>query len=169
MFGGGQAELLGWFVRNQIADAVEALSTENFTNWIMERNVRRPSGRKALDFYHDPLCHRPNFPAILYEIGFVPGDRVLEVGYGAGAFIKEGLKSGCTAACLDHRPEQVMEAASSNERSMHIGKLALMDGEASKLPFADVTFTCAVMQGSSLFCRTPSLRFLNRGDALPRA
>lgn len=59
LFGGGQAELLGWFVRNQIADAVEALSTENFTNWIMERNVRRPSGRKALDFYHDPLCHGP--------------------------------------------------------------------------------------------------------------
>lgn len=154
---GDAGESLGWLVRNIGATLVSALSSDNFTDWSMDRNARRPSGKKALSFYLDPLYHWPNFLAILDEIRLGPDDNVLEVGCGAGAFIREALKSGCRAACLDHSPEQIRAAAGLNADSHASGSLCLMEADAERLPLAGEAFTCAVMTGVFDFLGNPIL------------
>jgi SAM-dependent methyltransferase len=147
-------ELAGWF-----ASLVRAAGPEAYDDWFTDRVARRPSGAQAREVYADPLYHWPNFRAILHELALTADDRLLEVGCGGGAFLHEALKSGCTAAAIDHSPDMVRLATRQNAEAIEEGRLEIVEGDAASLPFAVETFTAAVMTGVLGFLPDPVAAF----------
>jgi SAM-dependent methyltransferase/uncharacterized protein YndB with AHSA1/START domain len=153
---GGRDEIASWFASEIAAPFLIATSPEALGDWITDRKARRPSGAESRMYYRDPLFHYPNFRVLLSELALTPHDHLLEVGCGGGAFLKEALKSGCTAAAIDHSPEMVQLACTENREAVDAGKLEVLEGTAQSLPFADAVFTCAVMTGVLGFLPDPT-------------
>jgi len=148
-------ELLGWFAGAIAAPLLRATGPSGLGDWITDRKARRPSGPQARQTYRDPLYHRPNFKAILNAIKLGPGDYLLEVGCGGGAFLEEALKSGCKAAAIDHSPDMVRLAGEVNREAIRAGRLEIREAKADALPYPDKIFTCAVMTGVFGFIYDP--------------
>lgn len=161
---GGSDELVGWFASAVAGPLLRATAPAGLGDWLTDRRARRPSGALARGVYRDPLYHYPNFYAILAELHLTPDDYLVEVGCGGGAFLAEALKSGRRAAAVDHSPEMVRLAQSVNHDSVAQGRLTILFANADSLPFADDTFTCAVMTGVFGFLPDPvaALRELRR-------
>lgn len=157
-------ELAGWFAHAVAAPLIASWSSSRLGDWITDRAARRPSGRKAKATYQDPLYHRPNFQALLGALDLTPKDRLLDVGCGGGAFLKEALKSGCRAAGIDHSADMVRAAVELNRDAVLSQRLEIHPSDASRLPFADGTFTCAVCTGVFGFLPNPEavLREIHR-------
>jgi SAM-dependent methyltransferase len=155
---------LGWFVSEVLAPLISATSPERVEDWRADREVRRPSGRASRARYAEPIYHKPNFAAILQGLSLRSEDRLLEVGCGGGSFLKEALTSGCGAAAIDHSADLLAVAARQNSRAIRAGRLHLVYGDATTLPFADGRFSCAVMTGVLGFLPEPeaALRELAR-------
>ncbi len=144
---GEKGELLGWFAGRVIARFLEASTPHSLGDWMTDRRARRPTGEDARRTYRNPTHHRPNFGAILNELSLSPNDQLLEIGCGGGAFLKDALKSGCSAKAIDHSFEMVRLAKRVNSGAIKDGRLDIRESEADSLPFGDSTFTCAVMTG----------------------
>lgn len=140
-------DMAEWFAGEVAAPLLVASAPARFGDWITDRRARRPSGRRARETYRDPVHHYPNFRAILQELDLQEGDRLLEVGCGGGAFLKEALKSGCRASAVDHSDAMVALAREQNADAVANGRLDVRQASADALPFEDATFTCAVMTG----------------------
>ena len=153
-------ELAGWFAGEVAAPLLSAMAPHRLGDWITDRRARRPSGEQSRAIYRDPLFHRPNFKAILAVLQLQPSDYLLEVGCGGGAFLFDALKSGCTAAAIDHSPDMVTVARQINREAIRRGRLDIREGDASSLPYADGTFTSAVTTGVFGFIENP-LRVLS--------
>ena len=153
-------ELLGeWFVSQAVAPLLRAAAPEAHGDWLTDRRARRPSGAEARQVYGDPLYHWPNFRAILAEVALTADDRLLEVGCGGGAFLREALQSGCHAAAIDHSPDMVQLAREQNADAIAEGRLEVMEGDAAALPFQDERFTAAVLTGVLGFLSDPVAAF----------
>ena len=124
-----------------------------------DRRARRPSGSQARSVYRDPLFHYPNFRVILAELALTREDYLLEVGCGGGALLKQALRCGCRAAAVDHSPDMVRLAQEINRDAVAEGRLQVRQSSADRLPFADGTFTCAVMTGVLGFLPEPLAAF----------
>lgn len=140
-------ELVGWFAQEVASTLLKSSSPRRLGDWITDRMARRPSGARSRATYRDPMFHRPNFGLLLEGLQLSAGDRLLEVGCGGGAFLKDALESGCSAAAVDHSPELLKVAAEQNEDAVASGRLTLLKSEADALPFPDRSFTAAVMTG----------------------
>jgi len=151
----GAGELAGWFAGEVAATILQAMAPTRFGDWITDRSARRPSGAQARATYRNPVYHMPNFLAILNMLQLKPNDYLLEVGCGGGAFLREALRSGCRAAAIDHSSEMVRLASDANRDAIAEGRLIIRNGEADRLPYADETFTCAVMTGVFGFLQDP--------------
>ncbi len=147
VLGGDQGEVLGWFASEVAASVLSSSGPARLGDWITDRKARRPSGAVSRGVYRDPVYHWPNFLAILDVLSLSPGDRLVEVGCGGGAFLKEALKSGCSASAVDHSPDMVRLASEVNGDSVARGALKLSVAEADSLPYDDGAFTKAVMTG----------------------
>jgi len=145
VLGSEEAELLGWFADRMVAHLLSSSTPSRLGDWITDRKARRPTGSAARVAYRNPTHHRPNFKAILEKLRLSENDRLLEIGCGGGAFLKDALKSGCRAAAVDHSPEMVRLAKRVNAAAVREGHLDVRESEADSLPFEDSTFTCAVM------------------------
>lgn len=142
------SELLpAWFLSQAVAPLLRVVAPEAYGDWVTERRARRPSGAEARAVYADPTYHYPNFRAILAELSLAADDRLLEVGCGGGAFLRQALQSGCRAAAVDHSPDMVRLAREQNAEAVAAGRLEVVEGDAAALPFEDETFTAAVMTG----------------------
>ncbi|MDE3231320.1 MAG: methyltransferase domain-containing protein, partial [Chloroflexota bacterium] len=142
---GDPAELVGWFASETAAPFLSNAAPAALGDWLIDRSGRRPSGAQARGFYRDPLYHKPNFRVILAELDLTPSDYLLEVGCGGGALLKELLKSGCRAAAIDHSRDMVQLASEENRDAIAEGRLTIQQAEATNLPFAEATFTHAIM------------------------
>jgi SAM-dependent methyltransferase len=151
----GPGDLPAWFAGELAAPLVLASSTDRFADWVTDRSARRPSGTTSAKVYRDPIYHRPNFRAILEALRLTPADRLVEVGCGGGAFLKEALKSGCTASAIDHSEELLEVAREQNRDAIDGGRLSIVEGDAGTLPFPSGQFTCAVMTGVLPFLPDP--------------
>ncbi len=152
---GDGLEMAGWFASELAAPVLKAGSPAGFGDWLTNRRARRPSGPAARDVYRDPVYHRPNFKALLAALGLRAEDRLLEIGCGGGAFLEEALRSGCSAAAVDHSPEMVRLASEVNREAVAEGRLEVREGSATRLPFQDASFTCAVSTGVFGFIDQP--------------
>ena len=138
-------------------------------DWITDRRARRPFGAQSRSIYRNPVYHYPNFRVILAELALTPKDYLLEVGCGGGAFLKQALQTGCRSAAIDHSPDMVRLATQANRDAVADGRLEIHNASAGGLPFADETFTCAIMTGVLGFLSEPVLalreirRVLGRG------
>ncbi|MFZ0831189.1 MAG: methyltransferase domain-containing protein [Thermoplasmata archaeon] len=148
-------ERLGWFASGLLPSILSATAPLAFGDWWTDRVARRPSGPKARETYADPIYHRPNFLAILGRLHLTPDDRLLEVGCGGGAFLKDALASGCTAWAIDHSPTMVQLAREQNRQAVDEKRLEVQEASAENLPFPDALCTCAVTTGSFGFWDQP--------------
>jgi SAM-dependent methyltransferase len=148
-------ELAGWFASEVAAPLLRAMAPKGLGDWITDRRARRPSGPQSRETYRDPLYHRPNFKVILAVLGLKPGDYLLEVGCGGGAFLQDALKSGCKAAAIDHSSDMLRVAREVNHEAIQQKRLEIREGAADSLPFPDGIFTCAVMTGVFGFILDP--------------
>lgn len=148
-------ELAGWFAGEVAASLLCSMGPDRLGDWITDRLARRPSGPHARATYRDPIYHRPNFKAILAVLKLQPDDYLLEVGCGGGAFLQDALKSGARAAAIDHSSDMVKLAREVNHEALQQNRLEIREGDAGTLPYADGTFTCAVMTGVFGFIAEP--------------
>ncbi len=157
-------DLAGWFALEVAAPLLAATSPADLGDWLTDRRARRPSGAAARHTYRDPTYHRPNFRLLLKVLALGPDDTLLDVGCGGGAFLKEALRSGCRAAAVDHSPEMVRLAREVNREDVDRGRLALVEGDAERLPYATGGFSCAVSTGVFGFIPDPlaALREIHR-------
>lgn len=149
------SDLAGWFASEAITPLFHAMAPSRLGDWITDRRARRPTGPQSRAQYRDPIYHRPNFLAILDLLKLRPDDYLVEVGCGGGAFLHDGLKTGCKAAGIDHSPDMVRVARELNRQAIEQNRLEIREGEAASLPYADQTFTCAVMTGVFGFISEP--------------
>ena len=152
-------ELVGWFTSEVASTVFRASSPSRLGDWLTDRRARRPSGAASRAMYRTPVYHLPNFGAILQGLDLRPEDRLLEVGCGGGAFLRAALRSGCSAAAIDHSPELLRVAAEQNRAALRQGRLRLVEGEADRLPFPRGSFSCAVMTGVLGFLPHPEATF----------
>lgn len=145
VLGDEKEELLGWFANEVAGPLMSASAPNHLGDWVTDRQARRPFGARSRGVYRNPTHHWPNFYAILDVLALKPGDNLLEVGCGGGAFLHEALKSGCRASAIDHSPDMVRLATQQNLESITEGKLKISVSEADSLPYQDSIFTCAVM------------------------
>ncbi|HEY2936624.1 MAG TPA: methyltransferase domain-containing protein, partial [Gaiellaceae bacterium] len=141
------SELAGWFAGEALAPLLEAISPARYGDWLTDRRARRPSGLQARGVYADPLYHYPNFAVIHEQLELAADDLLLEVGCGGGAFLRKALESGCRVKAVDHSPDMVRLARATNRDAVAAGRLEVVEASADRLPFADGSFTCAVMTG----------------------
>jgi SAM-dependent methyltransferase len=156
---GDGTELAGWFAGEVLTPAMLAISPARLGNWVTDRRARRPSGSAARGTYREPLYHYPNFKVILAELALRPDDRLIDIGCGGGALLKEALKSGCRAAGIDHSLDMVRTATGENRQAVDAGRLVVRQADADRLPFADGEFTCASMTGVLGFLSDPVAAF----------
>ncbi|WP_434582187.1 class I SAM-dependent methyltransferase [Carbonactinospora thermoautotrophica] len=75
-------------------------------------------------------------------LGVLPGDRVLEIGYGPGRLVR--LLAERTEAALiagvDPSPVMLAQASRANRDAVRAGRVNLRTGTAERLPFPDATF-----------------------------
>ena len=152
---GSPEEFAGWFAGNLLAPLLSGMTPAHFGDWITDRRARRPSGAQARGVYRDPLYHYPNFRVLLEELALRSDDYLLEVGCGGGVLLKQALNSGCRAAAIDHSRDMVRLAKEINREAVEKGRLLIQQASAEKLPFADGTFTCAVITGVLGFLPEP--------------
>ncbi len=144
---GDPAELVGWFADAAAAPLLSAMAPAALGDWLTDRMGRRPTGAQSRAIYSDPLYHWPNFRVFLSELRLSPDDYLLEVGCGGGALLHELLKSGCHAAAVDHSFDMVRLASERNHDAIAEGRLTIQRADAARLPFADNTFSHAMMTG----------------------
>ncbi len=163
VFGEG-AEAAGWLFGGAFAPFLRSLAPAALGDWVTDRAARRPSGPRAREIYSDPEFHRPNFALLLEVLDLGPKDRLLEVGCGGGALLREALQSGCRATAVDHSPEMVRLARQNNRAAVAEGRLEVIEAEASRLPVPEDTFTSAVCTGVFGFLPHPleTLREVHR-------
>jgi ubiquinone/menaquinone biosynthesis C-methylase UbiE len=85
--------------------------------------------------------------ACLDLLAIRPGERVLEVGCGSGAVLRElarRVRPSGTAVGLDFRPSLLAVAREYVEEAGLDSQIELHEGDARSLPFADATFDAAL-------------------------
>jgi SAM-dependent methyltransferase len=156
---GEAEEVAGWFAGEVAAPFMQALTPGKFGDWVTDRKARRPSGAQSRAIYRDPIFHYPNFRVILRELALTREDYLLDVGCGGGALLKEALQCGCRAAAIDHSFDMVRLAQETNAAAVAEGRLVVKHSSAERLPFADGTFSCAIMTGVLGFLPDPVSAF----------
>lgn len=149
------SERIGWFAREIAAPFVVASTSEHFGDWLTDRLARRPSGAASRANYREPLYHLPSFRVLLEELTPGAGDFLLDVGCGGGAFIHQALRGGCRATGLDHSVEMLRVARELNRDSISEHRLDVIQADASRLPLASETYTCASLHGVLGFLPDP--------------
>ena len=148
-------EVIGWFADQVAAPFLSRSSPRMFGNWLTDRAARRPFGGFARTSYREPTHHRPSFGAILAALQPGPDDMLLEIGCGGGAFLAQALRTGCSAAAVDHSSEMIRVARDLNADAIADGRLEIVQADAARLPFEDDTFTCAAMMQVFFFFVDP--------------
>jgi SAM-dependent methyltransferase len=140
-FGLGDSDLAAW--------EQSGLAPDAFEDWLTDRVARRPAGAQAREVYGADDVHDFARRAILGSLRLGPGDRLLEIGCGGGALLREAAAVGAAVTGIDHSEEMV---ALARERAPEADvRLA----PAEELPFADDAFTAVAMSVVFMFLADP--------------
>jgi ubiquinone/menaquinone biosynthesis C-methylase UbiE len=122
-----------------------------------DRIARRPHGRKARATYGAEDAHAFLWEPVLAALALGPGDRLLDVGCGGGAFLRRARESGCAIAGLDHSREMVRLARAKTGARIELAGVTAM-------PFADGEFTAVSCLVAFFFFAEPvrALREMRR-------
>ena len=111
-----------------------------FREWRIDRAAdriaRRPHGRKARATYGADDAHSFLWAPVLEALALTPGDRLLDVGCGGGAFLRHVRATvGCEAAGLDHSRQMVRLTGRKSPG------LRVVEADVARMPFANGEFT----------------------------
>jgi ubiquinone/menaquinone biosynthesis C-methylase UbiE len=164
IFRSDPVEWTGWVASAVVAPFLRTITPSSLGDWLTDRAARRPSGPGARANYANPVYHRPNFRLLLETLRPGPSDRLLDVGCGGGAFLKEVLDRGSRAVGVDHSPEMVRLATDTNRSAVEDGRLQLLESDSGRLPVSDAAFTIAMSTGAFGFFPRPldTLREMRR-------
>jgi ubiquinone/menaquinone biosynthesis C-methylase UbiE len=123
----------GWAARRHVADA------------LTERQARRPAGALARRFYGERRGYQASFQQTLDALELSHEDRLLEIGPGGGLFLELALRRCGSVTAIDHSPDMLRLARQRNADAARQGRLRLVEGDATRLPFPDGEFTAAAM------------------------
>ncbi|TQM06120.1 ubiquinone/menaquinone biosynthesis C-methylase UbiE [Pseudonocardia kunmingensis] len=118
---------------------------------VVDRFFRRPRGMIARRWWRDPKPHHEIFRDVLAAADLAPNDRLLEVGCGGGTFLEWALRSGCSAAAVDHSLDMVRLAEATNAAAVAEGRLEVRQAPGERLPYPDAAFICAVTMNVFFF------------------
>jgi ubiquinone/menaquinone biosynthesis C-methylase UbiE len=107
---------------------------------LVDRAARRPSGVLGYLLYRFPIGHKPGFDLVLERLPPTSDDRIAEIGCGGGVFIRRALTSGCQGLAVDHSPDMVANATRLNHNAVTSGRLAVVLGDAARLPASSASF-----------------------------
>ena len=141
-FGLGDADLLAW--------ERSGLPLDSFGDWLTDRVARRPAGARAREVYGAEDVHDFARRAILDALRLGPGDRLLEIGCGGGALLRDAVACGTAVTGVDHSEEMV---ALARERAPGA---EVIFSRAEALPFADAAFTAVAMSVVFMFLADPT-------------
>jgi SAM-dependent methyltransferase len=99
--------------------------------------------------------HRPVYPHVAAALDLRPGDRLLDVACGEGAFLAEHASDVARVAGLDASPSQVAAARRRLGDRLAAGTAEIVRGDAASLPWPDETFTKVSCMGSLEFMAAP--------------
>ena len=125
------------FVTGALDDSAKPKLGDTFTDVI----ARRPAGWIGRGLYRHASAHRRGFELTMEAVPVGPGDHVLDLGCGGGAFLARVLDRGARAAGLDHSADMVATTCEQNAQAVEQGRLIVHRGDVTKLPFADETFS----------------------------
>ncbi len=99
-----------------------------------------------------------NFRAI-DQLAVKPGDRILEIGMGNGAFVPLLLSAGPSVSYVgcDYSPEMVQQAASRNQAAVADGQARFLVAEAGSLPFPAGQFDKILAVNTIYFWEHPEI------------
>ncbi|MFQ6396150.1 class I SAM-dependent methyltransferase [Nocardia sp. KC 131] len=100
-------------------------------------------------------AHHKIFSDTLSALELQPADNPLEIGCGAGTFVRWALESGCRATAVDHSADMVALTARNNAVAVRDGRLKVVEATAEALPLPDEQFTCAAMANVFFFLDAP--------------
>jgi len=123
------------------------------------RQLRNPEGAVGLavaDWLN--ANNKQGNAKIIALLNVKPGDRVLEIGFGAGRAAPDVIAQGADVsyAGVDISPTMVAEASSFNAALLDAGRAAFHLGPADRMPFADDTFDRAFSIGVIHFWTDPA-------------
>lgn len=124
---------------------------------LVSRLLQRPRGVIARRMWRDMRSHHEIFQDVLNALALGPDDRLVEVGCGGGTFMRWALRSGCTAAAVDHSSDMMRLTQRQNSAAVAEGRLQVRQTSSERLPFDDGEFTCAAMMNVFFFLNDPHL------------
>ncbi len=143
-------------------------------NRILESQYHRPTG--LLGWYIGRQMARDHLPENLWTIHVLdpqPGDRILEIGFGAGLALHTLWRTipGIRLAGVDHSAVMVRSAARRLKRGVRAGEVELNQADVLNLPYDDGEFDKVYSIHSIYFWPEPVAalqeirRVLRRGGA----
>lgn len=117
--------------------------------------ARRPSGVLARMLYRNPIGHGMSFQMALEVLKLSPEDHLLEVGSGGGVFMRQALKSGCTALAIDHSPDMVRATVDANSSAMLEKRLVVQKADAIRIPAENGTVSKIACLNAFFFFAEP--------------
>ncbi|NCD26603.1 MAG: methyltransferase domain-containing protein [Deltaproteobacteria bacterium] len=108
--------------------------------------------------------HGAEYRAVAETLKIGPTDRLVEIGCGAGYFLRTYGAIAAAVAGLDHSPDMVTLAGRQNRHRAAAGKADIRQGDAGHLPWGDGQFTTAAAIATFLFWPEPlqALREVHR-------
>jgi SAM-dependent methyltransferase len=103
------------------------------------------------------LGHRDFYKNTAKILGLAPDDKYLEIGFGAGLFIKKYASHAKEIAGLDYSEDMVKLARKNNEKLVKSGKATFKQGDVSTLPWSDDVFSAVAGIETFYFWPKPEL------------
>jgi SAM-dependent methyltransferase len=137
------------------AFAEKAGALERFSRKMVEVIGSKPSGVLGRFIYAHPWGHYLGFDLLLKQLSLTREDYYLEVAQGGGEMLRRALKTVSRAAAIDHSPDMVEVAKKKNSAALEEGRLEIIQGDASDLPWPDETFTAVACAEAFFFFTHP--------------
>jgi len=102
-----------------------------------------------------PLGHSAIYKRVAPVLNLQPEDDVLDVGCGAGYFLKRYASHVNSIAALDYSEVMVEMATNKHRDRIAAGTAAIVHGEASQLPWEDNRFSAVTSMGSFIVFPKP--------------
>lgn len=102
-----------------------------------------------------PIFHNSIYKSVYPVLNLQPQDSLLEVACGSGHFLKKYASHVKSIAGLDLSDVMIKMAKRKNKNRITAGTAEFVQGDASKLPWKDNTFSVVISMGSFVFFSKP--------------
>ena len=122
---------------------------------LLDMTARKPSGWLGRFIYGRLSGGESGVVQALEALELSSDDTYLEIGQGGGLLLERVLRTVNSAAAIDHSADMVALAQANNRDAVEAGRLEVVQGQASELPWSDATFTRGACIAAFLFFDDP--------------